>query len=202
MTQDKCLRNCLCLAAFAFNKRSQLRFVRFSRFPAFPRAWAHCSEQKLHRCGSVCCRELDLWEESETLKDWQEDSLSRQGCGCWALPRAGVMALAWEPLARRVGFKAGTASLCFDPSRLQLLAELLLLALALASLPSRLALVPSVCVTCTATYTFFFPFGAAPATVVGPKETLVQHLLTGKVQPGSAGDGRGSLPSLVTSTLR
>lgn len=27
----------MCLTAFAFNKHSQLRFVRFSRFPAFPK---------------------------------------------------------------------------------------------------------------------------------------------------------------------
>lgn len=63
------------------------------------------------------------------LKDWQEDSLSRWGCGCRALLHAGAMALAWEPLARWVRFEAGTASLYFDPSQLQLLLELLLPAL-------------------------------------------------------------------------
>lgn len=66
---------------------------------------------------------------------------------------------------------------------------------------SQLALVPSMCVTCTTTW-FFLTFGAAPATVDWPKETLVQCRLTGKVQPDSAGGGRGSLPSLLTLTLR
>lgn len=60
------------------------------------------------------------------LKDLQEDSPSQRGCMCQALPCAGAMALAWEPPTWQIGFKAGMASLQFDPSRLQLLPEFLL----------------------------------------------------------------------------
>jgi len=45
MTQDERLGNCVCL--IAFNEPSQLRFAGFPRFPAFPSARAHCSQQTL-----------------------------------------------------------------------------------------------------------------------------------------------------------